>query len=290
MECKIIKIQTPKKFLLDGIFLGSQKAKNVIIFIHGLGGNLFSQSELVERLIDKNNSVLLFNNRGNGLLTRINQLDKKEPSGSRKHLIGMAHEVFTDCVDDIDGAVKFIESLGDKNIFLMGHSTGTQKSVYYLSKKKNKKIKGAILLAPMSDFADTYAFTDRKIYNKAVNLARKMVSEGNAGVFLPKKVWPFMVDAQRFLSLFTPESTEEIFTYASGKDPKVLKAVKIPMLVILAEKDDFRDREIVEISKWFKDELEGKNVEINIIKNAPHNFKDYSSELEKIIKEWKKNL
>ncbi|KKQ06003.1 MAG: Phosphoenolpyruvate synthase, partial [Candidatus Moranbacteria bacterium GW2011_GWF1_36_4] len=129
-EGKIVKIQTPKKFLLDGIFFGSPKAKNVIIFIHGLGSNLFSQAELAERLVDKNNSVLLFNNRGSGVLSRISQVDKKEKSGRKKHLIGMAKEVFTDCVDDIDGAVRFVESLGSKNILLIGHSTGTQKSVY----------------------------------------------------------------------------------------------------------------------------------------------------------------
>lgn len=287
MEAKIVKIQTPKKFLLDGIFLGSSEAKNVIIFIHGLGSNLFSQVDLVEKLIDKNDSVLLFNNRGNGVLSRINQIDKKDESGHKKHLIGMAHEVFADCVDDIDGAVKYVQALGDKNIFLMGHSTGTQKSIFYLSKKKNKNIKGVILLAPMSDFADTYAFTERKIYNKAVSFARKMVVEGRGDVFLPKKIWPYLIDAQRFLSLFTLESEEEIFSYASGKNPRILKSVKLPMLIVLAEEDDFKDREISEIASWFKRELKGKSAEINVIKNAPHNFQGFSGELEKIIKDWK---
>ena len=280
MEGKIIKIQTPKKFLLNGIFLGSQKAKNIIIFIHGLGGTLFSQAELAELLVDKNNSVLLFNNRGNGILSKIKQIDKKEKGGRKKHLIGMAHEVFTDCVDDIDGAVEFVESLGNKNIFLMGHSTGCQKSIYYLSKRKNRNIKGAILLAPMSDFADTFAFTDRKIYNRAVSFAEKLIKSGKEHDLLPKKIWPYIIDAQRFLSLFTPDGVEEIFSYDSGK---------LPMLIVLAGEDEYRDREISEIANWFEEELKEKDAETITIKESPHNFHGFTSELSKKIKNWIKN-
>lgn len=41
MENNIIKIETPKKFILNGIFIGSEKAENIFIYLHGLGGNLF---------------------------------------------------------------------------------------------------------------------------------------------------------------------------------------------------------------------------------------------------------
>lgn len=286
MESQIIKIQTPKKFLLDGILFGSSKAKNIIIFVHGLGSNLFSQTDLIERLVNKNNSVLAFNNRGNGIVTRVKRLNKKELKGYESHLIGMSHEVFTDCVDDIEGVIKSLRKFGAENIFLLGHSTGCQKSIYYLAKKNKPSIKGVILLAPMSDFADTFKFANRKIYQRALSYAQKMLKMKKADVFLPKKIWPYMTDAQRFLSLYTPDSLEEIFSYASNRNPKILKSVKKPKLVILAEKDEYRDREISEIAGWFEKNMAGNNAEIKLVKNAPHNFHGYASEVSKIIKKW----
>ncbi len=289
MENNVIKIETPKKFLLNGLFFGSEKAENVFIYLHGLGGTLFGQVELAKKIVDKNNSVLVFNNRGNGVISKVYQFDKKNKK-YKSHKVGMAHEVFTDCVDDIEGVIQYVKMLGNKNIFLMGHSTGCQKSVYYLAKNQKSAVKGVLLLAPMSDFADTFAFTDRKIYNKAVSFANKLIEKGKPHELLPEKIWPYTIDAQRFISLFTADSVEEIFSYASNKNPKLLKSVKLPKLVVLAENDEYKDREILEISDWFSGNLEGNNAEISIVKNAPHNFQGNIDEVSMIIKSWIKKI
>lgn len=290
MQSKIVKIQTPRKFLLNGILLGDPNAENITIFIHGLDGDLFSQIELIEKIISKKNSVLVFNNRGSAVVSSVSQISAKERKGYKSHTIGMAHEVFTDCVDDIEGAIKCAKGFGAKKIFLMGHSTGCQKSVYYLSKKQGDIIKGVMLLAPMSDFADTFAFTDRKTYNMAVSFARKMVENGKGHDLMPERIWPNTIDAQRFISLFTPDSVEEIFSYASNRDPKLLKKIKQPVLVVLAENDEYKDRDISLIADWFSDNMKKDNTEISIIKKAPHKFQDHVDELSKVVKNWLKNI
>ncbi len=289
MNTEIVKIETPKKFILNGIFFGSKKAANVFIFIHGLGGSLFGHVGLAEKLVDNNNSILIFNNRGNGVISKTYQLDKKSDK-YKSHKIGMAHEVFADCIDDINGVVEYVQTLGVKNIFLMGHSTGCQKSIFYLSKKQKSAVKGVLLLAPMSDFADTFAFTDRKIYNKAVSFAEKLIKDGKEHDLLPEKIWPDTIDAQRFISLFTPDSVEEIFSYASNKTPKLLKSVKLPKLVVLAENDEYKDRDISEITNWFEESLVGNNAEIKVIKNANHSFKESTDEVSVEIKKWIKKI
>ncbi len=38
-----------RKFILNGIFFGSEKAENVFIFVHGLGGSLFGHVGLAEK-------------------------------------------------------------------------------------------------------------------------------------------------------------------------------------------------------------------------------------------------
>lgn len=281
-----VKIQTPKKFILDGLLLKQNNNNTFYIFIHGLGSNLFSQIELLQKLAGTKNNILTFNNRGNGIIAKIKQVSKKDSGGYKSHSIGMAHEVFTDCLDDIDGVVNYVSKLGAKNIILIGHSTGCQKSIYYLSKKINPPIKGAVLLAPMSDFADTFAFTDKKVYQKAVEYAKNKISQGCSHELLPSNIWKQTIDAQRFLSLYTVDSQEELFTYASGKNPTILKRVKKPIFVVLAGNDEYKDRPISDIARWFEQVLFKHDIKIDIINNAPHNFNGYADSVAKKIVNW----
>ena len=285
-NCQIIEIETPKKYLLDGLLFGSAKAKTVFIFLHGLGGNVFSLNKLAESLISRDSAVITFNNRGNGTINRIRKINKKASKGYEAYTMGFAHEIFIDCVDDIDGAVNYALKNSAKNIFLVGHSTGCQKSVYYLAKRQATKVKGAVLLAPMSDFADMFANTEPQKYKKLIVVAKKMVKENRAAELMPINLWPIPTDAQRFLSLFTPESVEEIFSYASGKNPKILKSVKKRLLVILAGDDEYSDRPIKDIAKWFEKVLVDKGAEIKTVNNSLHNFMGHIDNLQKTIKKW----
>jgi hypothetical protein len=103
---------------------------------------------------------------------------------------------------------------------------------------------------------------------------------------MPKNIWEYTLDAQRFLSLYTPESVEEIFTYASGKDPKILRQAGKPLLTILAAEDEFCDRPIKEIADWFKENMVGKKCETKIIKESFHNFSGHESKINRFIKNW----
>lgn len=285
-NCEIIKIQTPKKYLLNGLWLGSKSAETVYIFLHGLGGSLFSQLKLAESLTAKNSAVLVFNNRGFGTMNRISKINKRVAKGFKNYTIGFAHKVFTDCVDDIDGAVEYVLKNKAKRIFLLGHSTGCQKSVYYLAKRPRSEVAGAILLAPMSDYADMFANTEFKKYNKLISIAKLMVKEKRGFELMPLSLWPVPTDAQRFLSLFSVESQEEIFSYASGKNPKTLRSVKRPLLIILAANDEHRERPIKEIAKWFSEVPLSKGSDIKIVNRAPHNFSGQTVELKKMIRNW----
>lgn len=287
--CKVIQIETPKKYILDGLLLGSEKNKTVFIFIHGLGGSLFSLMKLADSLVTKNSSVIVFNNRGFGTINRIKKIKKRSIKGYVNVTAGFAHEIFTDCVDDIDGVVNYALKIGAKEIILVGHSTGCQKSIYYLSKRQKTKVSGAVLLAPLSDFADMFSFTETKRYKKLIDTAKGMVKNNKSSELMPSNLWSTPTDAQRFLSLFSPESTEEIFSYASGKNPIILRSVKRPLLIILAGNDEYKDRSMTEISSWFKNVLVNKKNEIKIINKAPHNFIGHVFKLEIIIKKWLMN-
>ena len=279
LPAHIIEIITPKKFLLNGLWFGPKKPKTAIIWIHGLASSAFSKLDIVQKLVDNNTAVLTFNNRGHDTVTRVLQLTKKKEA--KKILAGAAHEVFTDCIDDIQGAINLAKKRGAKKIFLAGHSTGSQKSAYFAA-KGGKSIDGIILLAPMSDYAGA-VHLDAKAVDRGTRAARKLVKAGKKHTIVPG----WWMDAQRFLSLHTPESLEEIFSYAHpGKKPRVYQSVKVPLLVLLPEEDEYRDRPMGEIAAWFKAFQRSRHFALSVFPQTEHSFSGAEKDAAKTIKQW----
>lgn len=283
----IIDIITPKKFVLNGLWFGPESPSKIIIFTHGLGGNAFSSHKLIVPLVDSKTAVITFSNRGHDQIASIKKIDNRKKKGYSRMTGGESMEIFTDCVDDIQGAVNYALSVSPKAvIYLAGHSTGCQKAVYYLSRTGRQKfIKGAILLAPMSDYASLLKSDKNGNIKPAENFAKNLLKKNQPQDLLPQEIWPDMVSAQRFLSLATPDSPEEIFCYASpDKTPYTYCRIKIPVLVVLAEKDEYRDRPIKKIANWFEKYSKSEKLSVNIIPFSPHNFYKYESQVLGVIK------
>ncbi|MBI5356753.1 alpha/beta fold hydrolase [Candidatus Collierbacteria bacterium] len=286
---RVINIVTPKKFILNGLWFGSESPSKIIIFIHGLGGNAFSSHKLITPLANNQTAVITFSNRGHDQISSTKKVDNRKKKGYSRITAGESMEIFTDCVDDIQGAVNYALSVNQKAlIYLSGHSTGCQKSVYYLSRfGKQKFIKGVILLAPMSDYASILKSDKNGNLKTAENFAGNLVKKNQPQSLLPPEIWPDMVSAQRLLSLATPESREEIFCYAvSGKIPDIFRKIKIPALIVLAQKDEYRDRPINKIAAWFEGNSKLEKLSINIIPFAPHNFYRFEDQVLNLIKKF----
>ncbi len=277
MPCQYVEIITPKKFLLNGLWFGAAKPKRVFIFVHGLGGSLFGGLSFVEYLADADTAVLLFNNRGHDGVSTLRHTDRK-----KKIKAGAAHEVFIDCVDDLQGAIDFAKMYA-KQIYLVGHSTGCQKSIYWAHKKKSNGVNGIVLLAPISDYASFVAEHGAAQVVRAATAARALVDRGQKHALMPEDSCGAGFDAQRFLSLYTSDSVEEIFSYAqSNKVPKILASVRAPILVLLAEKDEYADRPAKSMATWFDQRIKSPHM-IEIVPRATHNFCDAEQSVAKTM-------
>lgn len=287
MQTEIVEIVTPKKYLLNGLWLGAINSRRVFINVHGLTSNLFSGNKLYS-LIDSETAVLTFNNRGHDVVSRIKKLNPANPKGYDSEVAGTAHEIFEDCVDDLEGVVEFCQKSGVKEVYLVGHSTGCQKSVYYLSKTKNKQnVSGVVLLCPLSDYAAVQIASDKTQYEKAIQFSKSEIESGRPNTLLSEEYWPSeLIDAQRFLSLYTPESSEEIFTYSHEKNPSVFKSVDAPMMVVLAGADEYADRSGEELKKWFDINQKSQNYKSVLIENSLHNLKGYEEVICHEINTW----
>jgi len=263
-------IKTPKGFLLRGLWFGPKKPEQLIIWVHGLSSSAFSMLHVVGELADSTTAVMTFNNRGAEKVIDV----RKEGKKAKSLRAGSAHEVFTQCVDDIEGAINYARRKGIKNIYLAGHSTGCQKSVYWASKKSGGRgVKGIILLAPVSDYAAAVKFDRGGELARLTKLARKLVREGKKHQLMPSVLSDGSLnDAQRFLSLNTPDSIETTFPYEQkGKRPRVLQAVKKPVLVLWAAEDEYADRPAGEIARWFDQNIKSKH-KVVVVPGARHSF------------------
>lgn len=267
---QVFEIVTPKKYVLRALWFGSKKPKNVFIFLHGLSGSAFSMADVLDKLVDKDTAVLSFNNRGFEWVSTLRRRVKKDSERAKG---GAAHEVFTDCVDDIEGAIRVARKRGVRNIYLVGHSTGCQKSMYWASKKNGgRAVKGIILLGPISDYEAELKRQGRTKILKATSVAHQLVRRGHKHELLQKEIWPETLDAQRFLSLYNPDSAENVFPYGRAhKTPLTLLSVKIPVLVLWAENDEYGDRPAKEIAAWFEEHL--YTGEVIIVPKVGHGFK-----------------
>lgn len=280
IPCARVRFTTEDDVLIDGLWFGPRKAKNVIILVHGLASSVFSMSALVRTLATKDTAVMTFANRGTEKIYKMRYASKQ-----KWKLVGGAHEKFTDCVHDLQGAVDFATRQGARSIYLAGNSTGCQKAVYWAHKKAGRGVKGLVLLAPISDHAYAVKATPKKLLQKALALSRKLVRAGRPHELLPRSLWPEVQDAQRFLSLYSGDSREEIFTYwAPNRKPSVLSSVKLPVLAMLAEHDEYADRPAEEMADWFlKHIYEG---EVRVIGKVGHSFKGAEKKVANIIKQW----
>lgn len=272
-DARVVEILTPKKVRLNGLWFGPRRAGRVVIWIHGLGSSAFSKLDIVTHLTDARTAVLTFNNRGSGTVSRVLK-------GKKSFTGGAAFEVFTECIDDIEGAIRLAKENGAKEIFLVGHSTGCQKSVYWAA-QKGKGVKAIVLLAPISDYTGTQQSVT---HSAALKEARRLVQRGE-GASLVRSAG-YVISAQRYISLFSGEGPEEVFPYwDADRLPKTLWSVKIPLLILLAEKDEYADRPARTMQDWFAEHIKVGD-QIHVVAKADHSFKGSESLVARTIRDW----
>ncbi len=277
----LTRIKTSDGITLDGIVVPPRKKKGIaLIWLHGLASRFSSGQDLIRALsgLAQKNGVAYFkfNTRGHEFVSR----------GTKKKLIGGAFEKFEECVRDIDAMIRFAQKLGYKKIILAGHSTGANKTLYYMYKRKNPSVKGIILAGAISDMSE-WKTGDPKKMSRALKIAKHAKTKDT---LLPQKYGIF--SAGRYISLFEAGHAEDVFPYHSPKASwKELKSIRVPTAVIIGSRDEHRDRPAKHIMEAFrKNAVSTQSFSGIIIKGANHGFHRKEKELAKVIVNWAKKI
>ncbi len=280
MACELLKFRAKDGLKLHGLLVRSRNGnKSVVINVFGMTGDFFSWDlswELARRLKGTSFDIFFANNRGMGIITAFEK-------GGKRFSIGTAKERFEECEYDIKGAVDMLHKMGYRNIILQGHSTGCQKTTYYLYKTGDKRVKGLILLAPVDDYNITRKRLGRK-FGEAVKYARGMIKKGRMDEALPERFHKHFT-AKRFLSFADKRNVEaRLFNYDSYL--KEFKGIDCKMFVVFGRGEEFATKPVAEHIRILKEATSSKEFDSKIIRDANHNFDGRHENLASEIINW----
>ena len=278
----LTQIKTKDNVILEGIYVEpKRKTKNAVIWLHGLGSSFSYGQELMKELSSALQLMGIgyfkFNTRGHDVVT-----------GFEKPYYGSAFEKFEESIFDIGSMIRFAHRLGYTRIILAGHSTGSNKIVYYLHKKRDRRVKGIILLAPICDNLHGEMIFGKKFLKKGLAIARKLKRKKTLSLMPPAYG---ILTAKRFWSLYSRGRAEDVFPYYSSSGWEELKSIKPPIAVIFGSKDKLLTSPAEEVIDIFRaNAILTKSFKGIVIKKAVHGFQKKEKKMTRIITTWIKEL
>ncbi len=292
MKTSFHRIYTKDSLELHGLlYEPDKKAKTVLAFIHGMGGNFYENKfldNLAETLTQNNIAFCPFNNRGNSFMT---DFLKKTEKGIKFVTIGNANEKFEDCVLDIKAHIDFLQKQGFTNIHLSGHSLGSPKIAYYAAKTKDKRIKSLIFISP-SDMLGLVR-EEPKRFKQNITMAKRMIKQKKGNELMPTRVWDeYPITANTYLSIFGDDSKAVIFNFYNPElGYKILSQIPFPIFTTMGRKDDVLVIPIEDIMRIIKEKAKSSpRREHEIIGDAPHSYRGFEESLTKAILTWIKSF
>lgn len=276
----LVRIRTRDGFFLDGIMSEpKRKGRTALVFVPGLGSVFYSGHALINELAGAANrqgiGYFKFNTRGHDAVAR----------GNGRKRGGAAFERFRDCVHDIRAMVAFAKKCGYRDIILAGHSTGANKILYYAAKVRDRRVRGIMLLGPISDVAAMAHDIGWRELQRRVRIA-KNIARRDPDAFVPREwgIW----SASRYLSLYRPGEAEDTFPYYRARARwSALRAVRNPLAIIVGSSDEHLDRPARELIHAFRKNATMASSCIGIIiPRAGHGFQRHEHELARATVRW----
>lgn len=169
-------------------------------------------------------------------------------------------------VKELAKCIAYFRSIKSGKIVLMGHSTGCQDVMEYLSGTGHNArpvIDGAIIQAPASDREAIVMSMDPDLYQSSCKAAKKMMKEGLGEEILPSSetnsFFSCPVSARRWLSLASPEHDGDDDYFSSDLKDEQLKGsfgalpANTPLSIMFSGNDEFMSSSIDKtglIKRW----------------------------------------
>ncbi|EPE26849.1 alpha/beta-Hydrolase [Glarea lozoyensis ATCC 20868] len=195
-------------------------------------------------------------------------------------------------VEELSDCVSYFRSIKPGKIVLMGHSTGCQDVLEYLTgpgHENRKPIDGGLIQAAVSDREAIFTMMDPDTIKSVCAKAQSMVDGGDDDEILPStdigSIFPCPVSAKRFLSLASPNHDGDDDYFSSDlTDDQLMKTFgslpnSTPICILLSGSDEYVQPDVdpakllarwIEIAKSGKGKVDENNS--GVIEGATHNL------------------
>ena len=251
--------------------------KKIIISVHGMTSNCFKGRDrtIGKMLIDNDVDYFTFNNRGSEVLRFALKSNGKEVQSV---LAGTAVENPEDGLYDIEGAIEEVVKRGYKNIYLLGHSLGSTKVLYTMTRFKEEGskylqyIRGVALLS-LVDIPNFMKENLKEKYEKKIEHAEKLIESGKELTFMPEDSFIFPITAKAFLYYARDFQRIDFAKYHDVEyDFKELNSISVPLFMRWGT-----DRELIvekpeEIVSLLNNKIDNPSKDIDFIEGANHSY------------------
>ncbi len=212
------------------------------------------------------------------------------PEGTTTKRLGAAYELFEESVLDIAAWIDFAQQAGYPHILLDGHSSGASKVSFYLSKTRDPRVSGLILIAPADDLGLQADFLGSK-YAEALRRARALVQIGRGSELMPPRFSHDPLSAISYLNMFRPDSPNGIFHLKTPPTLRrstndLLAGITGPVLLIIGSADNSLRQAADKFLQLIADRCSSQNIRVKVIQGASHGFSRQENELATVIAEW----
>jgi pimeloyl-ACP methyl ester carboxylesterase len=275
----LVRIRTRDGLWLDGVIAEPRRRRRAaLVWVHGLGSVFSSGQPLIRalstRLTGAGIAYLKLNNRGHDVVAR-----------AGRRLAGAAFERFGESVRDIRAMILLARSAGYRTVILAGHSTGANKVLHYLARGRDPRVRGLVLLGPVSDIAGEMKRIGARELRRRVAVAER-IARRDPDALVPRAfgLW----SARRYLSLYRPGEAEDVFPYYRANARwTALRRVRVPVAVIVGSRDEYLDRSPAELVAAFARNASGaRSFTGLVIPGARHGFQDHEDVLARTIVDW----
>jgi pimeloyl-ACP methyl ester carboxylesterase len=264
VRTELIKLQTKDGIWLHGILRQPRPkwTKAGIIMVHGYGGNFYSgiMSFLPEVLADSDFATLALNMRDHD-------------SGPKKNL-------FEENLQDIAAGVDEMARRRHKNLFLYGHSMGTNRVLYYLAETQDPRITGMILTGPPGNlFQWNVRAFGLEAASKVLLRAQELQAAGKGDSWMLIDLGPLgktLYTANHVVSLRGPATRSDPFTN--------IAQISRPVLIVHGLADRLADPGVADHLK--NSGPRDNQITVSKIVGANHRFRNHQKELEEVIIQW----
>lgn len=277
---------------LKGIIYKSQnKTQKILISIHGMATNCIKERDekIAQKVNELNIDFLAFNNRGHDVINYI----KKE----KQELAGTAFEEISECYNDILGAINFATSQGYEEIYIMGHSLGSTKTIYAYNKLIEEqqedvlnKIKGVILLS-LVDIPLAMQVYLKDDFPVMLTYAKNMKKEGMENELMPEKSFIHPISIKTFLRYAINNKDIDFAKFSdSNYNFEQLNNIKVPLFMRWGNDRELIIQKADELCDLLRTKINNSKLDIGFIDGANHSYTGKEEILANQIKEFIKGI